>query len=348
MTQAISERAQHLLKTLVESYIRDGCPVGSKKLAQESGLDLSPATIRNVMADLEEMGLVTSPHTSAGRIPTPQGYRLFVDTLLTVKPLDHEEIHRLKIQFGAEETIQDLANAVSGVLAEITNMAGVVMLPRKERLALRHIEFLPLSGDRVLAILVINDQEVENTIIRTSRPFTPAELQQAANYLNSLFAGKNLADVRHQLVTELRTTREQMDRLMQNAIALAEQVFEKNSGGDELVLAGQTKLMEFDELCDVEKLRELFEAFSEKRQVLHLLDQCLHGQGVQIFIGKESGYDVLHDCSVVSAPYQVDDEVVGVLGIIGPTRMNYERVIPLVDVTAKLVSAALKHNQPPQ
>ncbi len=348
MTQVISERAQRLLKTLVESYIRDGAPVGSKKLARESGLDLSPATIRNVMADLEEMGLVTSPHTSAGRIPTPQGYRLFVDTLLTVKPLEHEEIHRLKSQFNSEGTIHDLANTVSGMLAEITRMAGVVMLPPKERLSLRHIEFLPLSGDRVLAILVINEQEVENTIIHTPRPFSPAELQQAANYLNSLFAGQNLAMVRRQLVTELRTTREQMDRLMQNAIALAEQVFEKDDTGEELVLSGQTRLMEFEELSDVEKLRELFEAFSEKRQVLHLLDQCLHSQGVQIFIGEESGYGVLNDCSVVSAPYQIDGKVLGVLGIIGPTRMNYERVIPLVDVTAKLVSAVLKQNQPSQ
>lgn len=341
----INERAQHLLKALIESYIRDGQPVGSKKLARESGLDLSPATIRSIMADLEELGLVISPHTSAGRIPTPQGYRMFVDTLLTVQPLEHEAIRRLKSQFGRRESIQDLAASVSGLLAEISSMAGVVMLPRKEYLALRHIEFLPLSGDRVLAILVINEQEVENAIIHTQRPFSAAELQQAANYLNSLFAGKDLAAVRHQLLTELRSTRDQMDRLMQSAITLAEQIFAKDSGSEELVLSGQTQLMEFEELSDVEKLRELFEAFSEKRQVLHLLDQCLQGQEVRIFIGEESGYGVLHDCSVVSAPYQVDGEVLGVLGIIGPTRMDYERVIPLVDITARLVSAALKQDQ---
>ncbi len=345
MASEINERAQYLLKALIESYIRDGQPVGSKKLARESGLDLSPATIRSIMADLEDLGLVTSPHTSAGRVPTPQGYRMFVDTLLTVQPLEDAAIHRLKAQFGRKESIQDLATSVSGMLAEISSMAGVVMLPRKERLALRHIEFLPLSGDRVLAILVINEQEVENAIIHTQRSFSEAELQQAANYLNSLFAGKDLAEVRHQLLTELRSTRDQMDRLMQSAITMAEQIFAKDSSNEELVLSGQTQLMEFEELSDVEKLRELFEAFSEKRQVLHLLDQCLHGQGVQLFIGEESGYGVLHDCTVVSAPYQVDGQVLGVLGIIGPTRMAYERVIPLVDVTARLVSAALKQNQ---
>ncbi len=346
MKPEINDRAQHLLKALIESYIRDGQPVGSKKLARESGLELSPATIRNIMADLEELGLVTSPHTSAGRVPTPQGYRLFVDTLLTVQPLDHAEIHRLRAQFQRSDSIQDLATSVSGLLAEISSMAGVVMLPRKECLALRHIEFLPLSGDRVLAILVINEQEVENTIIHTRRPFSPAELQQAANYLNSLFAGKDLAAVRHQLLTELHRTRDQMDQLMRSAITMAEEIFARDSAKDEdLVLSGQTQLMDFEELSDVEKLRELFEAFSEKRQVLHLLDQCLEGQGVQIFIGEESGYNVLQDCSVVSAPYQVDGQVLGVLGIIGPTRMDYERVIPLVDVTSRLVSAALKQGQ---
>ncbi|HFD91834.1 MAG TPA: heat-inducible transcriptional repressor HrcA [Gammaproteobacteria bacterium] len=347
MAKEINERARHLLKALIESYIRDGQPVGSKKLARESGLDLSPATVRNVMADLEALGLVTSPHTSAGRVPTVRGYRLFVDSLLTVQPLETEEVQRLKRCFQREESMQDLAASVSGLLAELSRMAGVVMLPPREHLSLRRIEFLPLSAGRVLAILVINDQEVENTILHLPKSLSPAELQQAANYLNSLFAGKNLAEVRYQLLTELREARSQMDRLMRQAIGLAEQIFERDGLEEEeaLVLAGQTRLMEFEELSDVEKLRELFEAFNEKRQVLHLLDQCLRSQQVQIFIGEESGYGVLNDCSVVSAPYQVDGEVLGVLGVIGPTRMDYEKVIPLVDVTARLVSAALKQRQ---
>ncbi len=344
MAPEISERAQHLLKVLVENYIREGQPVGSKKLARDSGLDLSPATIRSVMADLEELGLVTSPHTSAGRVPTPQGYRFFVDSLLTVQPLDEVQIRRLEEQVAEEDSIPDLASSVSAMLAELSRMAGVVMLPSREYLSLRHIEFLPLSGNRVLAILVISDQEVENVIIRTQRPYSTAELQQAANCLNDLFAGKNLSDVRQQLLTDLHSARDEMDQLMRNAIAMAEQVFEKTPGSEELILSGQTRLMEFEELSDVDKLRELFEAFSEKRQVLHLLDQCLNSRGVQIFIGEESGYGVLNDCSVVSAPYQVDGKVLGVLGVIGPTRMPYERVIPLVDVTAKLVSAALKQH----
>jgi len=344
VTLDINERAQHLLKTLIESYIREGQPVGSRKLARESRLQLSPATIRNIMSDLEMLGLVTSPHTSAGRVPTPKGYRMFIDTLLKVEPLDSDQLRQMKEELQRKESIQDMASCVSGLLSDISSMAGVVMLPRRAHRALRHIEFMPLSERRVLVIMVINEQEVENTIIHMERTYTSSELQQIANCLNKLFVGMDLAQVRERLLMELNDTRERMDAVMREAISVAGQVLEKDKDDDNLVFAGQTNLLEFDELANVETLRDLFEAFNEKRQVLRLLDQCLNTEGVQIFIGEESGYDILDECSIVTSTYQVEGRVLGVLGIIGPTRMAYERVIPLVDVTAKMVSAALSHS----
>ena len=344
MANEISERAQNLLKVLIESYIREGQPVGSRMLARDSRLDLSPATVRNVMADLEELGLVSSPHTSSGRVPTAKGYRIFVDSLLTFQPVNEQEIMRFQEKLSRGETINEMAESVSGLLSAVTSMAGVVMLPRRDNLAIRHIEFMPLSDKRVLTILVINDKEVQNRIIRTDRQYSSAELQQAANCFNSVFAGKNLLEARQLLLAEMRKTKEDMDRTMQTAITMAEQVFDIKSEGD-YIMSGQTKLMDCEQLSNIEKLRELFEAFNEKRQILHLLDQCLNTQGVQIFIGEESGYSVLDECSLVTSSYKVGDQVLGVLGVIGPTRMAYERVIPLVDVTARLVSAALNQSQ---
>lgn len=353
MANEISERAQNLLKVLIETYIREGQPVGSRMLARDSRLDLSPATVRNVMADLEELGLVSSPHTSAGRVPTAKGYRIFVDSLLIYKPVDEQEIVRLKAKLSRDETFQDMAESVSRLLSAVTSMAGVVMLPRKDNLAIRHIEFMPLSEKRVLAILVINDKDVQNRIIRTDRQYTSDELQQAANCFNSVFAGLSLLDARQRILAEMRETKEDMDRVMQTAITMAELVFEARVDGIEgdvgdYVMAGQTKLMECEQLSNIEKLRELFEAFSEKRHILHLLDQCLNSQGVQIYIGEESGYSVLDECSLVTSPYKVGEQVLGVLGVIGPTRMAYERVIPLVDVTARLLSASLNQSRTAQ
>jgi len=347
VTNEISERAQNLLRVLIENYIREGQPVGSRMLARDSRLDLSPATVRNVMANLEELGLVSSPHTSAGRIPTAKGYRIFVDSLLTYQPVEQQEIMRFKAKISKDETIQDMAESVSGLLSAVTSMAGVVMLPRKDNLAIRHIEFMPLSEKRVLAILVINDKEVQNRIITTDRQYTSTELQHAANCFNSVFAGKNLLEARQRLLAEMRETRVDLDRVMQTAITMAEQVFKTKPEGD-YVMSGQTKLMDCEQLSNIEKLRVLFEAFNEKRQILHLLDRCLDTQGVQIFIGEESGYSVLDECSLVTSSYKVDGQVLGVLGVIGPTRMAYERVIPLVDVTAKLVSAALNQTRQSQ
>lgn len=338
----ISERAQYLLKLLTERYIRDGQPVGSRTLAREAGLTLSPATIRNVMADLEELGLVQSPHTSAGRVPTVQGYRLFVDSLLTVQPLEEAVVEGLKLSLDVETDARELVHSASGLLSDVTRLAGIVTLPRREHASLERVEFLPLSGRKVLAILVINKREVRNCIFETDRDYTPSELQQASNYLSEQFAGKELNRVRAKLVAELREAREHLNRVMSTALEMADKVLGEAEQGADYVLAGQSRLLEFDELCNVVTLRQLFEAFDEKRQLLKLLDQCIHGEGVQIFIGEESGYRMLDECSLVTAPYSVDGEIVGVLGVIGPTRMAYERVIPIVDATARVLSAALK------
>lgn len=339
---ALSERAQYLLKTLIERYIRDGQPVGSRTLSRDSGLDLSPATVRNVMADLEEMGFLHSPHTSAGRVPTARGYRFFIDSLVQLKSLHGPEIEDLRRRFDPDQGTAELVRSISSLLAEITQMAALVTLPRRESLILRHVEFLPLSENRVLVILVINQREVQNRIIHVRRPYSAAELQQAANYLNAEFAGKEINQIREELLRDMRAARETMNRLMQTVIEMADKVFEPDAAADEdYVLTGEVHLMEFSELSDLDKLRQLFEAFNQKREILHLLDQCLHAHGVQIFIGEESGFDVLDACSLVTAPYALDEKAIGVLGVIGPTRMAYERVIPIVDISAKLLASAL-------
>lgn len=341
MKSDLNERAQHLLKTLVERHIRDGQPVGSRALARESGLDLSPATVRNVMADLEEMGLLRSPHTSAGRIPTARGYRLFVDTLLKIEPLNMHQVKNLERHFAVMQSPSTLIETASSLLSSITHLAGIVMLPRQEHARLRQVEYLPLSERQVLAILVVNDREVQNRIINTERRYTASELERAANYINSLCAGKDLYTVRETLLEEIKSAREQMNTMMLTAIEMADKAFDNRPPSDDFLVAGQTNLMEYGELSDVEKLRQLFEAFNRKRDILHLLDQSLKASGVQIFIGEESGYEVLDECSVVTSPYQSEGEIVGVLGVIGPTRMAYERVIPIVDLTARLLGAAL-------
>lgn len=341
----LSERAQHLLKVLVERYIREGEPVGSRTLARESGLDISAATVRNVMADLEEMGLVRSPHTSAGRVPTVRGYRFFVDSLLKVRPLDEGDVRHLEAEIeeaAAESDPHGLAERASEILSEVTRMAGVVTVPRTEFRALRQVEFLPLSGSRALAILVVDEREVQNRVIETGRPYGAEELQRISNYLNEHFAGLTLEEIRESLVRDMEAARADMDRLMGEAIEMGRRALMSPPEQDEdLVLSGETRLMRFQELSDVEKLRQLFEAFEQKRELLGLLDRCVRADGVRIFIGEESGYEPLGDCSVVTAPYRVEGRVVGVLGVIGPTRMAYDRVIPIVDVTARLLGAAL-------
>jgi len=338
----LSERSLYLFKALVEHFIEDGQPVGSRTLARDTKLDLSPATIRNIMADLEDMGLLQSPHTSAGRVPTVRGYRLFVDSLLRANNLDRTEMARIARELEAEQSVQVLMEKTSNMLSEITKLAGVVMLPRAGRGALKQIEFVALADNRVLVILVMSDREVQNRIIHTERKFTPAELQQASNYLNSLCGGKDLQDIKADLLQELQQVKDDVNALMQSAIEMAQQAFTQNGQGDDFVLAGQTNLMGFAELSDVERLKKLFESFHRKRDLLHLLEQAISAKGVQIFIGEESGYEVLDNCSVVTSPYEADGQILGVLGVIGPTRMHYDRVIPIVDITAKMLGTTLK------
>ena len=343
-TPTLNERAQTLLKALVERYIADGQPVGSRALSRVSGLDLSPASIRNVMADLEEMGFIASPHTSAGRIPTPRGYRFFVDTLLKFQPLGDDQVVAIRNRLGElSSDPKALVAAASQMLSSVTRLAGVVTLPRQSHAALSQIEFVPLSDNRVLAILVVNGREVQNRILQLERYYSADELRRASNYLNTEFGGKELSAVREHLLAQLQETREHLNEMMLDAIHLAQMVVSEPpaTGRMEYVIAGETNLMGFAELSNVEKLRRLFEAFTQQRDILHLLDQSLRADGVQIFIGQESGYTILDDCSLVTAPYSLDKEVVGVLGVIGPTRMAYERVIPIVDITAKLLGSAL-------
>jgi heat-inducible transcriptional repressor len=338
-----NERAQYLLKVLIQRFIRDGQPVGSRTLSRDSGLDLSPATIRNVMADLEELGFVSSPHTSAGKVPTPRGYRLFVDTLVRYKQPKGDDIRKLQAQFEKQFNDSDeLLGAVSSLLSNITSMAGVVTVPRTHQATLRQIEFLPLSEKRVLAILVINDREVQNRILHIDREYTATELQRAANYINENYAGTDLLQIRERLISDLEKTRDSMNRAMHDIIAVAQAAMHETTPKNQFLLAGETNLMDFAELSDLDTLRRLFEAFSRKRFMLDLLDRSITAKGVQVFIGDESGFQILDNCSVVTAPYNVDADTIGVLGVIGPTRMAYDRVVPIVDVTARLLGTALK------
>ncbi|MCB1858355.1 MAG: heat-inducible transcriptional repressor HrcA [Gammaproteobacteria bacterium] len=341
LDKPVSERAQHFLKVLIERYIRDGEPVGSRTLARDSGLDLSPATIRNVLSDLEEMGLVASPHTSAGRIPTVSGYRMFVDTLVTLKPPQSQEVMMLKEEIIGDKHHKLVFESASQVLSGLTHLAGVVMVPRRERVIFRQIEFLPLSGNRVLTILVTREGDVHNRIIETRKVYTPSQLQEAANLLNQHYAGNELEAIHRKLVDEMEEARNRMNDIMVRALEMAEQVIDESGDHGDYVMAGQTNLMDFDELAQMDRLRSLFDSFSQKQELLHLLDVSMQARGLQIFIGEESGYRPLDHCSLVAAPYEIDNQVAGVLGVIGPTRMAYDRVIPIVDVTAKLLGAAL-------
>ena len=340
-TRDLNKRSLQLLKTLVERYINDGQPVGSRVLSKDSELNLSPATIRNVMSDLEELGLIHSPHTSAGRVPTVSGYRLFVDSLLTVKPLDARDISRLHQGLLETEDTGDVIGITSRLIAELTKMAGVVTLPRRELVCLRHIEFLPLSHNRVLVIFVTNEQEVHNKVIHTDKVFSASELQQAGAYLNTIYCGRSLIKVREAVFKELQEDQERMNQAMLDAIRMAQLTFKADDEKDDYVLTGETNLMGFSELSSRDHLKKLFDAFSQKQDVIHLLDQSMKAEGVQIFIGEESGYKAFDHCSLVTSSYSVNDEIVGVLGVIGPTRMAYEKIIPFVDVTAKLLGAAL-------
>lgn len=335
----LDKRAQVLLKTLVEHYISEGQPVGSRTLSKCSGLDLSPATIRNVMADLEEMGFIASPHTSAGRVPTQRGYRFFVDTLLTVKPLELQEIQRLEYELSSPDP-QELRSSAADLLSNLTRFAGLVMIPKRKSIAFRHLEFLPLTEKRILLIIVTSDGNVQNRIIVADRPYTQSELTQATNFFNQNYAGNTFEEVHRKLHDELKQMQSDMTRLMAAALEASNKALEKDR--DNVVISGEHNLLQVDDLStNVTSLRKLFELFERRHTLLQLLDNSQRAEGIQIFIGNESGYLPLDECSMVTAPYEADGEIVGTLGVIGPTRMAYERVIPIVDITARLLSNAL-------
>lgn len=344
----LDERARAVLRGLIERYIDEGEPVGSRILSRDLSLGLSPASIRNVMADLEDLGLITSPHVSAGRVPTPRGYRLFVDSLLKLEPLAPREVRRLREGLGpGEESGGQVVAEASRVIAGVTRMAGLVTVPRRNGSAWRHIEFVRLSDRRLLAVLVLDDGEVQNRVLEIDCDYPAETVTEAANYLNARFGGKAVVDVRSELLAGMRDDIESMNATAQAALSVAERMFSNgDQSGADYVLAGETNLMGFSELADLARLRELFEAFGRKREILELLDRCISAPGVQIFIGEESGYSVLGDLSVVVASYGAEDRPLGVVGVIGPTRMAYQRVIPVVDVTARLLGSLLNAGGP--
>lgn len=338
----LDRRAQILLKTLVERYIAEGEPVGSRALSRFSGLDLSPATIRNVMSDLEELGFVASPHTSAGRVPTPRGYRFFVDTLLTVKPLARVEISHLEDSLHPNHP-QRLISSASQLLSELTHFAGVVTASKRKVPAFRHIEFLSLSDKRVLLIIVTSEGDVQNRILFTEKVYAPAELTMAANFLNQNYAGLTFEEIHRRIHDELKQLREDMMQLMTAALQVGSEALSEST--EDYVISGERNLLDSRDLAsDMSRLRELFGLFEQKTSLVQILELSTRAQGVQIFIGGESGIAPLDECSVVTAPYEVEGQVIGSVGVIGPTRMAYERVIPIVDITAKLLSSALSHH----
>ncbi len=335
----LDRRSQILLKTLIERYVAEGQPVGSRALSKHSGLELSPATVRNVMSDLEELGFIASPHTSAGRVPTPRGYRFFVDSLLVVRPLPQAQLHELEEQLQPNQP-QRLISSASQLLSELTRFAGVVVAPRRVTPRIRQIEFLGLSEKRILLIIVTAEGDVQNRILFTKRAYTPAELVSAANYLNQNFAGLDFGEIRSRVHEELRQLHADMTELMTVAMEAGNQAVADTSA--QYVISGEKNLLEVEDISsNMSRLRKLFALFEQRTGLAQLLDLSNRAEGVQVFIGGESGLAPLDECSVITAPYEVDGRVVGSVGVIGPTRMAYDHVIPLVDITAKLLSSAL-------
>lgn len=334
----MDDRARALLKALIERYIADGQPVGSRTLSKV--FDLSPATIRNVMADLEELGLIQSPHTSAGRVPTPRGYRLFVDSLLAVHDYRMQPPPSSELLPPSEPS--RAVNSAAALLSDLTQFAGVVLTPKRAHV-FRQIEFIRLSDKRVLLIIVTPDGDVQNRILFVQRDYAQHELIEAANFFNVHFAGKSFDAVRRTLATELAQLQADISHLMQAAVEAGTEAAEE---GDAVVISGERKLLDVTDLAsDMDRLRRMFSLFEKKTDLLQLLDVSSRAQGVQIYIGGDSQLVPMEDVSVITAPYGVDGKVVGTLGVIGPTRMSYERVIPIVDITARLLSNALSQNQ---
>jgi len=340
MKTMLDDRAKTLLKALIERYIADGQPVGSRTLSRASGLDLSPATIRNVMADLEDLGLIASPHTSAGRIPTARGYRLFVDTMLTAQPLHLHlsQVPQIEPQLQPDQPQRVIANAAQ-LLSSLSNFVGVVTAPRKASV-FHHIEFMRLSERRVLVIMVAPDGDVQNRVIFTSQDYTQAQLVEASNYLTSNYAGLTIEDVRERLKTEVDALLGEIAALMQAAVQAGSEAIADSQ--EQVVISGERNLLTVQDFSsDMGSLRKLFDLFEHKTQLMRLLEVSSRAEGVRIYIGGESMVVPFEELSVVSAPYEVDGQVVGTLGVIGPTRMAYDRMIQIVDITSRLVSNAL-------
>lgn len=342
MGRELTERSETLLKTLVAMHIRDGSPVGSQTLREEAGLAVSPATVRNVMSDLEERGFLHSPHTSAGRVPTAQGYRFFVDSLLQVtdEP-DPSAFDSIRKELDPDRNTADLVQSASTMLSSITSQAGVVTVPKPTQQPLRQVEFLPLSGDRVLVILVINQREVQNRIIHTQRVFSDEELRAAAAQINQRYAGQALADVQERVEQELLAARNSLDNYLSATLDLAQQALAEEARPSDYLIVGESRLLEGASPEELARLRELFSTLESKRDLSHLLERCSEADGVKIFIGEEAGSQIFGDYSLITAPYGDGARSLGVLGVIGPTRMAYDRVIPIVDVTSRMLSAAL-------
>ncbi len=338
----LDDRAKLLLKALVERYIADGQPVGSRTLSKASGLELSPATIRNVMSDLEELGLIVSPHTSAGRIPTARGYRLFVDTMLTAQRSPGSIESMVAQQTLTPDQPQKVISNAAHMLSSLSHYVGVVMAPRRSSV-FKHIEFLRLSERRLLVIIVSPEGDVQNRVIFTETDYTGSQLIEAANFLNSHYAGLDIDSVRERLKTEVEALRGEIAALMQAAVQVGSEAIESR---DEVVISGERNLLTVSDFSsDMGSLRKLFDLFEQKAQLIRLLDVSSRAEGVRIYIGGESQVVPFQELSVVTAPYEVDGQVVGTLGVIGPTRMPYDRMIQIVDITSKLVSTALSYSK---
>jgi len=334
----IDTRTQHLLKTLINHHIVDGQPVGSKTLTASSGLELSSASIRNIMKDLEDAGFISSPHTSAGRVPTQKGYRFFVDSLVTIKSPNKSDLDMLQNSLNTSNT-KELINITADTLSSLTNFAGVVMLPKAKKISFKHIEFLNLSKTRILVIIVTSDGSVQNRVLDTQEEYDQSTLIEASNFFNKHYKDLDINLIKEKIIEELSTMKKNMTSLMSAAVELS-----INPKLDEnLILAGQRNLLDTVDLSqNVKSIKKIIELFEKKTSLLQLLEKSHHSSGMQIFIGEESGYQALDECSIVTAPYQSDGEVIGILGVIGPTRMAYERVIPIVDITAKMLSKSIK------
>ncbi len=342
LSEQFDSRTRHLLRTLIAQYLDAGEPVGSRTLARSCGLHVSPATIRNIMADLEDAGLVASPHTSAGRIPTGKGLRFFVDSLIELKPLPHEDIARLQREVPRSGGGRDLATNMSSLLSAMTHFVGVVTVPREDGLPIQHIEFMALPDERVLVVLVFANRQIQNRVLQMHKRPTSAELEQAARVLNIEFAGLNLNEIRQRIMVDLRAADSALRSALGQAVEAAEDAFSALASAEpDVVVSGQVNLLGSDGVTDMERLHDLFAAFQQKRELLDLLDRCSQAQGLRMFIGEESGYAALSGCSIVTASYGVGEQPLGSIGVIGPTRMDYDRVIQVVQTSADMLNEAL-------